>query len=132
MEQFSPAELAELAFLARSAMDAQFQYWISITFAVVAAGFIAGKRLTQKMRYAVAVLYALATLLLIARFVSIAPTTNAVIAALEEAGVDIIPPVGWTIVASRYLIFGFGTVAALYFLLGEKHGRESDEQRRVP
>lgn len=127
MEQFSPAELAELAFLARESMDAQFQYWISITFAVVVAGFIAGKRLTQKMRYVIAVIYALSTLLLITRFVSIAPTVSAVLAALDEAGVTFMPPVGWTIVASRYLIFGFGTVAALYFLLGDKHGREMDD-----
>jgi hypothetical protein len=59
--------------------------------------------------------------------VSIAPTVSAVLAALDEAGVTFMPPVGWTIVASRYLIFGFGTVAALYFLLGEKHGREMDD-----
>ncbi len=127
MEQFSPAELAELAFLARASMDDQFQYWISITFAVVAAAFIAGKRLTQPMRYVIAVIYALATLLLVSRFVNIAPTVLAVITALEEAGVDFIPPVGWTIVGSRYFIFGLGTVAALYFLLGELHGRDTDE-----
>ena len=60
MEQFSPAELAETAFLTRASMDDQFQYWISITFAAVAAVFIAGKRHTQTMRYVIVVIYALA------------------------------------------------------------------------
>jgi len=38
MDQYSPAELLELYFLASSQMDVQFQFWVSITFAVLVAG----------------------------------------------------------------------------------------------
>ena len=45
MEQYSPAELSELFLQAQALIDTQFQYWMSITFAVVVAGFVAGERL---------------------------------------------------------------------------------------
>ena len=123
MDQFSPAELTEIIFLARSSMDTQFQFWVSITFAAVVAGFIAGDRLTQRMRYVAASLYALAALVLILRFFDAARTVVSVGDALREAGVTIFPGVGPVVVVlvvSRYLLFGLGTAAALYFLVREK------------
>ncbi len=129
MDQFSPAELTEIIFLARSSMDTQFQFWVSITFAALVAGFIAGDRLTQRMRYVAASLYALAALVLILRFFDAARTVVSVGDALREAGVTIFPglgPVVVVLVVSRYLLFGLGTAAALYFLVRESRSRASN------
>jgi hypothetical protein len=120
MDQFSPAELAELALLSTATMDTQFQYWISVTFAVVIAGFVAGERLTRRMRYIAATLYVLATFVLISRFLDSAQVTGSFIDALAETGVDALSGPGSFTAGSRFLLFGVGSVAALFFLLSER------------
>ena len=60
MEQLSNAELAELFLIMESAIYTQFEYWLTITFAVVVAAFVAGKRLNRNLRFALA-LHALAS-----------------------------------------------------------------------
>ena len=128
MDQFSPAELAELALLADSLLSTQFQYWTWVTFAVVVAVFTAGSRLTQNLRYAVAALYLLATFVLTSRFYDIALSGNAFRDGLLEAGIDVLLPVGWSTIIARGILFGSGTLAALYFLLIARKSSRKDRQ----
>jgi hypothetical protein len=124
MEQLSNAEIAELILLARSSMDTQFQYWISVTFAVVVAGFVAGDRLSQGLRYVVATLYVLASLVLVQRFYFTALSTAELGNRLVESGDPIFPPVGLSIQIPRVAVFALGTIAALYFLLLKRQRRK--------
>jgi len=123
MGQYSPAELAELALLAGASMDTQFQYWISVTFAVVVASFVAGERLSRPMRLLAAVLYLLASVLLISRFLQFAQTTRMYEIALADAGSPT-ASAGRLILFTRFLLFGLGTASALYFLFKTKKPRE--------
>ena len=116
MEQYSPAELSELFLQAQALIDTQFQYWMSITFAVVVAGFIAGKRLTLRLRCVVGVLYALATFTLLVSSITTGADAFAIANTLQESG-SMIFQTRSSIAWSRVLLFGVGTIAALYFLL---------------
>ncbi len=123
MGQYSPAEVAELALLAGASMDTQFQYWISVTFAVVVASFVAGERLSQPMRLLAAILYLLASILLISRFLQFAQTTRMYEIALEDTG-NPTTSAGSLIPITRFLLFGLGTASALYFLFKAKKTQE--------
>jgi hypothetical protein len=50
MEELTSIDMVEAYFLASETIDAQFQYWLTVTFAVVVAAFAAGNRLTRPMR----------------------------------------------------------------------------------
>ena len=119
MDQYSLAELTELYFSATTSMDAQFQFWLSVTFAVVIAGFIAGDRLTKKLSYLAAILYGLATFVLIARFIDAAIFPGMLRDSILEAGVEI-PNFNSVVVVARFSLLILGTLAALYFLLRER------------
>ena len=125
MEQYSPAELSELFLQAQALIDTQFQYWMSITFAVVVAGFVAGKRLTLRLRCIVGVLYALATFTLLIRTMTTGADAVAIANTLQESG-SIIFHTGPSIILSRLLLFGLGKIAALYFLLVSRRASELD------
>ncbi len=53
MESLSTAELIEIAMSMRESLDDQFQYWLTITFAVVVGSFIAGHKLNKNLRLVV-------------------------------------------------------------------------------
>ena len=116
MDHYSPAELSELLLLAQGLIDTQFQYWITITFAMVVAGFAAGERLTQKLRYAVVTLYLLATLVLGGRSFVIASNADSLAEVLEQSNSQIFD-LGWGIGFARTLVYVLGTSVAIYFLL---------------
>ena len=120
MGQYSPAELA---LLAGGSMDTQFQYWMSVTFAVVVASFVAGERLSRPMRLLAAVLYLLASILLISRFWQFARTTRMYEIDLADAGTPT-TSAGSLIPITRLLLFGLGTASALYFLFMAKKSPE--------
>lgn len=49
-------------------IDTQFQVWLSITFAVLVASFVAGLRLSRGARIGMAILYACAAVILYLRY----------------------------------------------------------------
>lgn len=61
MDQVSTSDLLNLLLTQRASIDMQFQFWLSITFAVIVAGLVAGRRVNLKLRLLAAVLYVLAT-----------------------------------------------------------------------
>ena len=68
MDQVPTADLLNLLFVQRGSIDLQFQFWLSITFAVLAAGFVAGPRLRRGLRLLAAFLYAMASAHLMMRW----------------------------------------------------------------
>ena len=129
MSDFSSAELVEIIFLARSEMDLQLQYWLSVTFAVVVAAFVAGERLTPMLRYLVTTLYVLATVALTSTFYNSSMTSRQARELLGEAAA-IIPAGTQVMVISRALLFGLGSAAAIYFLLRARGDKELDSRSR--
>jgi hypothetical protein len=115
MDQFSPAELAELFFVRESAIDAQFQFWISITFAVIVANFVGSKRLSARSRVVIALLYTLAVVVLVSRWYYVAIDAIQFREQLEALGVVINFPV--LTVYSRIVLVALGMSASIVFLL---------------
>lgn len=115
MDEFSPAELAELFILEQSEINLQFEFWLTVTFAVIVASFVAGKQLVHKLRAAAAFLYVLAVTVFLSRWYYAAIDSELYRVALNEAGVAISTP--WVTVFSRIVLVALGTAATLTFLL---------------
>jgi Ca2+/Na+ antiporter len=112
MDEFSPAELF---ILEQSAINLQFEFWLTVTFAVIVASFVAGRQLVQKLRVAIAFLYALAVVVFLSRWYYAAIDSEFFREALNDAGVAINLP--WVTVFSRVVLVVLGTTATLTFLL---------------
>jgi len=124
MDNLSTAELAELYLIMEEAINTQFEYWITITFAVVVASFVAGRRFNRRLRFALALLYGLSTVVLVSRLGYNALDAADFREALLASGVTLRTP--WVTIISRITLFLLGTSAALVFLLSEKPLNESD------
>ena len=115
MDEFSPAELAELFILEQSEINLQFEFWLTVTFAVIVASFVSGKQLVHKLRMAAAVLYVLAVVVFLSRWYYAASDAELFKVALNEAGVAVVTP--WVTFISRVVLVVLGTTATLTFLL---------------
>ena len=123
MDQYSFAELTELYFIRESGIDIQFQFWLTITFATVVATFVAGNnRLGRRLRWVAAVLYLLATVVLVTRGYYLALDAIVFRDVLIESGIPLNIPT--LTIIFRVLLIGFGSFAALWLLLGKEFQRE--------
>ena len=126
MDEFSPAELAELFILEQSEINLQFEFWLTVTFAVIVASFVAGTQLVQKLRVAAAFLYVLAVVVFLSRVYYAANDVELFKAALNEAGVAMQTP--WVTLFSRASLVVLGTAATLLFLLKKEIYTKPNEQ----
>jgi hypothetical protein len=115
MDQVPTAELVALVLTQRASIDLQFQFWLTITFGVIVAAFVAGPRLNYGLRILAAVLYLLASAHLALRWMYDGSVGARWVAVLVSRGVDIGIP--WIAVYLRVILMLLGTVSALVFLL---------------
>src|SRR5262245_32056257 len=106
MNEISNSDLLNLVLTQRSSIDLQFQFWLSITFAVVVASFTAGRRLVPKLRVLTCVLYVLASAQIAARWQSDGQTAQAWIALLASRGVHYQTP--WVAAYIRMVVMVLG------------------------
>ena len=66
--EIAEVQLLELLLEVNQDIDTQFQVWISVTFAVLVASFVAGRRLTRSARFGIAALYVCASVILYLRY----------------------------------------------------------------
>ena len=100
-------------------MDSMIEFWISATFAVVIAVFVAGARLGRGIRRMILWLYLAASLLAALRWTMILRRTLAYRARLAAEGHANIPTDVWLLVPVNLLItamFVGGATATVYFL----------------
>ena len=64
LEELTNEELIQLYDVVTSGISAQFELWITITFAVIIASYIAGHRLAKSLQYLIAALYTAVSVLL--------------------------------------------------------------------
>jgi len=67
--EIAEVQLLQLFLEVNADIDTQFQVWISITFAVLVATFVAGDRLSRGARFVLAALYMCAAGVLLLRYV---------------------------------------------------------------
>ena len=107
MDQVPTSDLLNLLLAQRASIDVQFQFWLSITFAVIVAGFVAGRRLDLKLRLLAAVLYVLATAHLATRWMYDGGVGERWVKVLVSRGIDIGIP--WHSVYLRMAVMLLGT-----------------------
>lgn len=125
MEAFSPAELAELFILEQSEINQQFEFWLTITFAVIVAGFAAGEKLAHNLRVVAASLYILSVIVILSRWYYAANDAEMFKSALNDVGVLVQTP--WVTLFARLTLVTLGTLAALVFLLKREVYVQSDD-----
>jgi hypothetical protein len=72
--------------MALAGLDAQYQYWISMSFAVVIASYLAGDVTTRPIRWGIAILYLGVTLMFGMRFIEYGGNALTLINASIERG----------------------------------------------
>ena len=96
----------------------QFELWITITFAVIIASYIAGHRLTKILRYGLAALYTMVSILLYLVLVATTVTARAVIG--DEISIFNFSGDNSLIIVIAYLravVWILGTIVTLGFIL---------------
>lgn len=88
MDQIATADLLNLVLTQRGSIDLQFQFWLTITFAVIVAAFSASDRLGLNLRLLAATLYALASAHLMIRWMFDGAVGERWVKVLVSHGVD--------------------------------------------
>lgn len=130
MDSLSTAELLELLLILRSELGTQFQYWLSITFALLVARYIAGDRFNMRWRIFAAVLYGLATAAFSMLYYVTAQNFRIYLAELNKRG-DLWTDQSTTIIAIRMTLFVVGTIGTLWFLFATDSAVEKPMNNRV-
>jgi len=115
VDQIPTSDLLNLVMTQRGSIDLQFQFWLTITFAVIVAAFSAGDRLPFRLRLLAAVLYFLASAHLLTRWMFDGAVGERWVQVLMSRGVDIGIP--WVAVYLRMTLMVVGSVAGLVFLI---------------
>jgi hypothetical protein len=125
MDSIPSADLMELVLIQRDAFHDQMEFWITATFAVIVASFVAGHRLSVRYRLVLAVLYILTTAMLLARWVHDGREMLALIEELQNRGIPYDIPVTFALL--RFLVMLGGTLTALAFMYqNSKMGEDGD------
>ena len=118
MESLETADLIELVLIQREALNSQLQFWISATFAVIAASFVAGPRLTTRYRLSIGLLYFLTTAMTLTGWAAAGEELMSMYAVLGSRGVTIDPP--WVSATLRLMLMVLGTMLTLVFLYHDR------------
>ncbi len=106
-------------------LDAQFQFWISITLAVLIASFVAGEKLSPVARVVIMVLYLSAIAVFFMRYQRALDYFYYVLELYETQGVSN-PRTGAGIAPLRRTVFLLGSVVTAVSILFPKMGRRRD------
>jgi len=116
MENIADAELIELAPLSVDQINFQFQFWLSITFALITASFVARDHLSKRVRIVLAILYLTTTLLLVSRLVAAGINSTVLTAEIIGRGIEWFPGSTPTHAIFQMRIIIFGVCSSLWFL----------------
>ena len=119
MESIETADLIELVLIMREPLGSQLQFWLTASFAVIVASFVAGSRLTVRFRVSIGLLYLLATAMTFAGWAAIGEELFVLYKELESRGVELEPP--WMVAGLRLFLLILGTVLTLVFLYQDRH-----------
>ena len=121
----SAAEILEIVMLLREESQRSFEYWLTISFACIAASFIGRRILTRRVAFAFGALYLLTVFLPISRYAVSGTTAERYLALAIEQGAE--PFVDSEFVAYlRMLVFLCGTGCALWFIYRNAEAEDSD------
>jgi hypothetical protein len=120
-------ELIQLYDAMMSNINAQFQLWLTVTFAVIIASHAVGANLSRPLRYLMAVLYLSVSILLMTLMAAAAEfgaTGGLGFGGGDRSGSTVL------IVALRFLVWILGSMATLIFIF--KSGRTTTTSDTTP
>ena len=103
------------------AWDATFNFWITVTFAIIVAVHVLGDGVTTKLRWLILTLYSLFSAQILARSAAIGEQSQYIEARLVELGIDVVSEdyvVSTIFLADLLLLVLFlvGTIGTLAFI----------------
>ena len=109
--------------------DATFNFWLTVTFAIIVAVNVLGFGVTEKLRWLILTLYSLFSLFVLSRSVAISQQSQYIESRLAELGIDLVPEDYFpsTIFLTDLLLlilFLVGTIGTLVFVYTS--GRSDD------
>jgi hypothetical protein len=110
----SASEYYELVLQIEASIDAQFEFWLTVTFATVVATYMADNQLTRSLRAVIASAYLLASAVVTSRWYYDASKIVGLSETLDNQ-YEAFPVPEVTIIARVLLVVG-GSVATLYFV----------------
>ena len=125
-------ELIGLAQNEIAAIDSQYQFWITITFAVMVASYLAHNQLGRAVRATIVTLYLLATALIVLRTQAHIGAVSFLMTELRNLGSgytfgsEAFP---YVFPVMRLILMAAGTFAAVLFTLRPNLAREPAAQR---
>ena len=122
-EKLNNEELIQLYDAVFANINTQFELWITITFAVIIASYVAGHRLERSLQYLIATLYTAVSLLLLLMLISAVSFAGSFNAFGIQAEQD---PLTVFIVFLRVGVWILGTIATLVFIF-RRGGSGEDE-----
>jgi len=126
--EIAEVQLLQLFLEVNSDIDTQFQVWVSITFAVLVASFVAGHRLSRFARTGLVALYLCAAAVLLIRYLragALIPYVHDLYALYDVVappGVGVSGPAGLL----RMVLFTLGSVVASLSVLFPRMGKLRD------
>jgi hypothetical protein len=116
----SEYELTSLVYEVFRDMDRLFEFWLTCTFAVIVARFVAGNRLSRPLLWLVAIAYLATAVRWAARWVILGERAMVYRERLVESGFADIPQARGPIVTSEgilFFLFLIVTAATVYFCI---------------
>ena len=124
-EQLTNEELIQLYAVVTTSVNAQFELWLTITFAVIIASYLAGHRLARSLQYVMATLYTAVSVLLYLMLVGAVQFSQQFDALNSGASSE--NKLVFAIVVLRTLVWMLGTIATIVFIFkGHKNDASND------
>jgi hypothetical protein len=124
-EQLTNEELIQLYAVVTTSVNAQFELWLTITFAVIIASYLAGHRLARSLQYVMATLYTAVSVLLYLMLVGAVQFSQQFDAL--NLGASSENKLVFAIVVLRTLVWMLGTIATIVFIFkGHKNDASND------
>lgn len=115
------ADLLQIFLDVNQDIDTQFQFWISITFAVLVASFVADERLSTAERVVVTGLYLCAAAILLQRYMSALSHLQSALRLFDESGLTR-PAVPELAGLLRLVLFTLGSLVAALSVVFPRFG----------
>jgi hypothetical protein len=112
MGEIAEVQLLQLLLEVYADIDTQFQVWLSITFAVMVAAFIAGERFSRTGRLLIVALYGCASTILLLRYLGAIELSQYVFDVYAAYDVDLPEGVDARVAALRFVLMPVGTLVA--------------------
>jgi len=117
--EITEVQLLQLFLEVNQDIDTQFQFWISVTFAVLVASFVADERLSRAERIAITALYFAAAAIVLFRYGTAISYQDDVLGMFDTYGVAR-PAVATGAGRLRIMLFTFGSLVAAWSVLFPK------------